>query len=562
MENEIKLASLRDKIITLIKTLDKTSQQDEIEKLIKECFKESPYAIPNDNSNYYSLLNYYLYTFILKHYKYNEDNICMWRFFKNISIDQIECEYVEKSELEMTDLLIRTYYYSAPLDDLTCLFIPINDGNLIKKYLNWIKSYFYDVNYPTSLLWLYALDSSLASVYPDEIIYFGKRKNSSENADKNIMIPDLSYKDAVLLKRYSNDTNTFIKLIGIDANKEFQLNFEFLQNEYKERCLSRSGRQEEYIDRASYKGEWEKFEDVLAFGVSDKCETGSISFSDLRSSTTFLNMVGKNIFRNKIQQPFFEQTKLISKRYHGRIDKFMGDNVMCVFLSNKDKTQNAEIEAILNNFFALFNLCKVLLEILIKEGYIGSKLGLRSGVTFGNEILRSNLGNEIVRDFTVTGETVNLAARLEHISATELIMHNREYFNIAIERFPQISELLSISGNFKNLNPETKTIIKDFTLYQNIISNLEKLENIRFDIRLNQEFYLKLKEFMATKGYEVLNKDVSDIYGYEEYEVDGFNLKFYFSYYNPKGFSKYEKIWILPLSIEMLKNFNIEKIKE
>ena len=95
----------------------------------------------------------------------------MWRYIKNLPDDQRNpCHTETNSELKMLGHLIRIYFYSDPLDDLTCLFIPVSDGTLIRKYLDWIKNYFYDVNYPTSLLWLYALDSSLASLFPDEII--------------------------------------------------------------------------------------------------------------------------------------------------------------------------------------------------------------------------------------------------------------------------------------------------------------------------------------------------------------------------------------------------------
>jgi hypothetical protein len=221
-----------------------------------------------------------------------------------------------------------------------------------------------------------------------------------------------------------------------------------------------------------------------------------------------------------------------------------------------------ETDAILNNLFAVFTLCKVLYEIILEEeDFANSKLGLRSGVTYGKQILRSNLGNELVRDFTVTGETVNLAARLEHISIGELLIHNRMYFEKAIERFPQISELLAIGENYQNLNPETHAIIQDFTLYQNILSNLEKLQDVKFDIRFNQRYYAKLKHHFERKGCPLLNLDTSERHGYEAYDIEGFEFNFYFSYYNPKGFSDYKRIWILPIEPEILENLDITKIK-
>lgn len=559
-EHALKLLSQREALHTCLASLKTTSTQEMVEQVLAETFAGTPENIVPNSETYYSVVNYHLYRYILKHYQHQEKRVCVWRFIKDLSYDQLNYTHENHPEIKMLDALIRVYYYSAPLDDLTCIFVPINDDTLISHYLEWIKSYFYDANFPTSLLWLYALDSTLASLFPNEIFYFGMRKSGPAD---NMMIPDFSYADTVLMKRFSTDPRHYFVLQHEQANYEFQQIFTFLQQEFQDRCLSRSGKQDKYLDRVGYHREWEKFENVLRFGVSDQNESGCISFSDMRASTEFLTTYGKNVFLNNIQQPFFERTKLINKRYKGRIDKFMGDNVMCVFLSNNMKSrllEEKEDETIISTFLALFDLNKVLFELMAEKGLEGSRLGLRSGVTYGNQILRSNLGNEIVRDFTVTGDTVNLASRLEHISINELIIQNDQYFEKARARFPHIVELLSCGGNAENLNPETKVLIRQYTLYQNIFSNLEKLENVKFDIRFNHSFYLKLKDYFKKIEYELLNPDTAEIYGYEEYNLQGVYLKFYFSYYNPKGFRLYEKIWILPLDEESLKREDLKEI--
>lgn len=560
LSNHNRLYSQREYLHTSLASLKTASTQEMIEQVLSKTFARAPENILPNSETYYALVNYHLYRFIIKHYQHQEERVCFWRFIKDLSYDQLNYTRESNPEIKMLDALIRVYYYSEPLDDLTCIFVPINDDTLISEYLEWIKGYFYDANFPTSLLWLYALDSSLASLFPNEILYFGQRKSGET---ESMMIPDFSYKDAVLIKRFSTDPRHYFLLEHNQANYEFQQIFNFLQQEFQDRCLSRSVKQDQTLDRVSYNQEWEKFENVLRFGVSDQNESGCISFSDMRASTEFLTTYGKSVFLNKIQQPFFERTKLINKRYKGRIDKFMGDNVMCVFLSNTMKSsrpEEKEEEAIVSTFLALFDLNKVLFELLTEKGFADSRLGLRSGTTYGTQILRSNLGNEIVRDFTVTGDTVNLASRLEHISISELIIQNDKYFENARKRFPQIVELLSCDGNFENLNPETKVVIRQYTLYQNIFSNLEKLEHIKFDIRLNHNFYLKLKAYFKKIHYELLNPDTAEIYGYEEYNLEGLYLRFYFSYYNPKGFRQYEKIWLLPLDEESLRKVNLQEI--
>jgi len=550
------LSSQKDMIERCIGILETVNDWETVERILTVTFGAAPDNIIPNSDEYLSVLNYHLYRYILKHYRHKEENICFWRFIKNLSPDQLNYKHTADAELRMTDRLARIYFYSDPLDDLTCIFIPVSDTALTADYLEWIKSYFYDANYPTSLLWLYALDSALSSLFPDEIIYLGA------DTEHESMIPDFEYSDSVLIKKFSDNPGHYMKLEGKDANNEFRLIFDFLQREFKDRCLSRSGKQEAN-DPVVYKEEWEKFEDVLKFGVSDKTESGCISFSDMRSSTEFLNTYGKNIYLNKIQQPFFEKTKLIRKKYKGRIDKFMGDNVMSVFLNDSMPATTGnkkEKQAVTNNFLALLELCRTLSQLISEGGVEKSKLGLRSGVTYGNQLLRSNLGNEILRDFTVTGETVNLAARLEHISIQELIIHNQLYFKKSVERFSEISKLISISECCANLNPETRSIIREFTLYQNILSNLEKLETVKFDIRANQRFYFMLRENFREKGYEVLNSETSEMYGYEEYGVAGFIMRFYFSFYNPKGFSNYQKIWILPIESDMLERMNFENL--
>lgn len=529
--------------------------QAAVEISLRALFSGLPPEWQDLSPDYYCRASARLYEGIVDCYRHGDEDVCLWRFVRRLSGDQLGSEFIPGTPLDVFDLLLRIYYYSEPLDDLTCLFVPVDFGADVDAYQDWIQRYFYQAQYPTSLLWLYALDSTVSPLLPDEIIYLGRR---CPHRESDIVHPRTDCPRAVLIKRYSQRPDDFLELTGGPANQEFAKLFDYLAHDYKDRCLSQTTN-----NMHGGSAGWEKFSDVLRFGVSDLAEGGCVSFSDLRSSTEFLNVFGRHRYLNNIQHPFFRHTQFIEDQYQGRIDKFMGDNVMCVFLERNiigHRGNDLGIDAVLRNFFALYMLSRNLRRLIHEGGYEDSNLGLRSGVTYGTQILRSNLGNDLVRDYTVTGETVNLAARLEHISIDQLVRHNQEYFSQTIERFPQIEGLIALYGNDGVCNPQTRRLIDDYTLYQNILSNLHSVSSAKFDIRMSDRFYQLLKAGLATLDCQVLETETSDVFGYEIIEISGYQIYFYLSYLNPKGFRGTEKIWLAPLSDHLLESLDLDAI--
>jgi class 3 adenylate cyclase len=552
-------ASLREPLAACMESLASLTDPDQFEAVIQGAFNQLPAEIDTPADTFPSVLAGELFRFIQRQYQGGNGRICLWRFIKRLPPAQLSPDFPARPEEEILDALFRVFLYSHPLDDLTCLFIPVKEPETIPHCMDWIRRYYYHASYPTSLLWLYALDSSLSALFPDEMIYIGDR---AEDSPGQIFRPDFNGRENVLLKRYSDAPGHFVALRDKVAEDEFRQIFTFLEREFRDRCLSRSIHRRTRDSEEELR-EWEKFAGVLKFGVSDRHESGCVSFSDMRSSTEFLNLHGKEFYLNHIQQPFFEQTQLVSRRYRGRIDKFMGDNVMCVFL-NRALSGEAERgdAAARHNFFAIVELCRILNALIAQGDITGTRLGLRSGVTYGDQVLRSNLGNDFVRDFTVTGETVNLAARLEHISIHELKLHNQMYFRRTLDRFPEIRQLLSVTPDREGLNAETRRVIRDFTLFQNITSNLDLLERVRFDIRMNTDFYERIRRHLLRGGYALQNPQSAEMHGYERFQGQGFTLSFYALYYNPKGFAGFEKIWILPLDPGLLAALDPERLRQ
>ena len=72
-----------------IKEEDLLKKQKLVENTLYKTFKSAPEDIHLDSREYYPFLSCYLYRYILKHYKHKEDKICLWRYFKNLSDDQL-----------------------------------------------------------------------------------------------------------------------------------------------------------------------------------------------------------------------------------------------------------------------------------------------------------------------------------------------------------------------------------------------------------------------------------------------------------------------------------------
>ncbi len=121
-ETSITISSLEKDIENCISSLEKMDASELIEKKLLETFSAAPDCAISQPKNFYSQVNCYLYKYILKHYKYGANRICMWRFIKNFSPDQL-CQLENAGpELRLMDRLVRIYFYSDPLDDLTCIF--------------------------------------------------------------------------------------------------------------------------------------------------------------------------------------------------------------------------------------------------------------------------------------------------------------------------------------------------------------------------------------------------------------------------------------------------------
>ncbi len=108
---------------------------------------------------------------------------------------------------------------------------------------------------------------------------------------------------------------------------------------------------------------------------------------------------------------YFRYINMASKIYHGTVDKYMGDCAMIVFGApeeDKDHKFNAVLCAVM-----IQRMVDRLNMERIQQGKeaIHFRIGLNSG-----EMLAGNMGSDDRMQYTVVGESVNLAARLHSVA--------------------------------------------------------------------------------------------------------------------------------------------------
>lgn len=127
---------------------------------------------------------------------------------------------------------------------------------------------------------------------------------------------------------------------------------------------------------------------------------------------------------SSVLNDYFSYISLASKMYQGTIDKYMGDCAMIVFgVPEKDE---------LHKLHAVY--CAVMIQKLvarinsIRRQHNKLAVSFRIGINSGS-MLAGNLGSSERMQYTVVGEAVNLASRLQHIANENQIVVSREFYN-------------------------------------------------------------------------------------------------------------------------------------
>src|SRR5256885_7862415 len=156
----------------------------------------------------------------------------------------------------------------------------------------------------------------------------------------------------------------------------------------------------------------------------------SVLFADLSGSTPLGERLDPEDLR-RILGAFFAALVRPIQRYEGTVEKYMGDAVMAVFgapVSHEDDAERT-VRAALDMQRAL-----TLLNDWLEREH-GLRLALRVGISSG-EVVSGILANDVQSAYTVVGDTVNTAQRLESIATPGAIVVGPTTYRLAAPAFP------------------------------------------------------------------------------------------------------------------------------
>jgi len=149
----------------------------------------------------------------------------------------------------------------------------------------------------------------------------------------------------------------------------------------------------------------------------------TIFFSDIKGFTETTDSMESEALTRLLNEYFNEMSK-IALKHGGTIDKFIGDALMVFFGDPDSRGEKNDALACVEMALEMQNRMKYLQAKWIKEGF-SKPLRIRCGINTGYATV-GNFGSDERMDYTIIGNQVNLANRLEAQAGVDEILISNE----------------------------------------------------------------------------------------------------------------------------------------
>ncbi len=176
---------------------------------------------------------------------------------------------------------------------------------------------------------------------------------------------------------------------------------------------------EQYVSPQVASTLWEKRDEFfIGGGVKPDQLTATVMFTDLANFTTIAEGMNPLSLMNWLNEYMDEMSNIIIAK-DGMINKYIGDAIMAVFGVPVKKTDSAGITTdALNAVESAVRMGERLQELNVRWQQQGLPIiGMRVGIYTGS-LVAGTLGGQQRMEYTVIGDTVNTASRLESFDKT------------------------------------------------------------------------------------------------------------------------------------------------
>jgi class 3 adenylate cyclase len=154
----------------------------------------------------------------------------------------------------------------------------------------------------------------------------------------------------------------------------------------------------------------------------------AILFADIRGFTSFSENTSAEKVVEVLNECFHDITELVFK-HRGTFDKYLGDSVLAFY--GAPISYGDDLERCLHTALDMQKSFK-----RIRESWTDPQLktlGLGIGINYG-EVIVGNVGSERLMDYTVIGDKVNTAQRLEQSAQGDQILISETVYNLMADR--------------------------------------------------------------------------------------------------------------------------------
>ena len=150
----------------------------------------------------------------------------------------------------------------------------------------------------------------------------------------------------------------------------------------------------------------------------------TVLFADIREFTRMAGRMAPEDVVSILNEFFTMITEVIFK-YHGTLDKYMGDAVMAIYGAPIEEQNHAE--KALGAALEMQERMELLGKRFLERGIEPIKIGI--GINTGEAVI-GNIGSLQRMEYTAIGDSVNLAARLEEVAKPDQILISENTYRV------------------------------------------------------------------------------------------------------------------------------------